>query len=75
MSNSIISIGLQGVLSGLARAADSVSRILDATGRGSDADMVDGIISLKQDELQIKASKKVIKTGEEMQDDILDILA
>ena len=75
MSDSIYSIGLRGIMQGLGGAVNhsvELSRAFSPEGGGEPAD---AIIGLKLDELQVKASAKVIKVAEKLDDSVLDILA
>ncbi|RMG41126.1 MAG: hypothetical protein D6719_09165 [Candidatus Dadabacteria bacterium] len=77
MIDDVISRGLQGVLTGqknAARHAEQVSRAFEP-GREAESDIVEGLVGLSQDKHQIEASAKVIKTGDELNNAILDILA
>jgi hypothetical protein len=75
MSNEIFQIGLSGIQRGLAGVAEKAERITRAFLPDSNEEPSDAIIGIKLDEFQTKASAKVIKTAEELQDSVLDILA
>lgn len=74
MVESIFSIGLRGMQTGLENAARDASRISQAFSPDSTEDPVGPAISLKADERQVQASANVIKIGQSMQDAILDIM-
>ena len=75
MVDSIVGIGLKGVLSGLERAAKAASEASQALSPNGSGDLVTPLVELKQAELQTKASAQVIKTGDELTQSVLDILA
>ena len=64
--------GIQKGLSGIAEKADRISRsFVSENGEGP----VNDIVGMKLDEFQVKASAKVIKTADELEKSVLDILA
>ena len=73
MSNSIMSIGLQGVMSGMARIGEVASRVADPANADSPA--VEDLVQLKTEQQSVSASAKVIKVGADLQQSVLDILA
>ncbi len=75
MSESIYSIGLKGIMQGLGSAANHSMELSKAYSPQGDGDPTDAIIGLKLDQLQVKASAQVIKSAENLDDTILDILA
>lgn len=75
MAESIVGIGLKGVLGGLERAAKAASEASQALSPNGSGDLVTPLVDLKQAELQTKASAKIIKTGDELTQSVLDILA
>lgn len=75
MVDSILANGLRGVKIGLesaARNAESLSTAFQENGSG---DPLTPAIGLTLDRMQIKASLSVIKTAEEIEKSVLDILA
>lgn len=75
MSNSIINTGLKGMQSGLESAAKHAEQVTRAFRPDSEEDQVEGLVGLKTDRVQVQASAKVVKTGDELNQAILDILA
>ena len=77
MSNSILSIGVQGVQAGLARAnlaaSDIVKAGLDDTGSGPG--LTSSLVELKAGEIAVKASAAVIKSADETMGTLIDIKA
>ncbi len=74
--SSIQNIGLQGMKQGFASAADNAEKITQAfTPDSSVSDPVEPIIGLEQAKRQVEASAKVIKVGNELDKEVLDILA
>jgi len=76
---SVLQSGFAGIQRGVRGAADAADKIAkvgaesnkdDATG-----DITDAAVGLKQNELQVKASAKVVKAGDDMLGSILDITA
>lgn len=75
MIDDIFARGLQGIQSGLSSAARYAQDASDAFGPNGDGDLAGPAIGLKLSELQVAASVKVIKTGDELNKSVLDILA
>ena len=75
MSNNIQNIGLKGIHEGMAKIAEKADRISKSFTSENSEDPTEDIIGMKLDENQVKASKKVIQTGNELDKSILDILA
>ncbi len=73
--DSVLGIGLRGLKNGFERLSDASSRITSAFRPESTEDPVKGIIDQKTADIQIKASAEVIKTAEELDKSILDIIA
>ncbi len=73
--SAIIKAGLQGVLSGIASAAQHAEEVSQAFTPESDKEPTAALIGLSQDTLQVKASAKVIKVGEEIDKAVIDLLA
>ncbi len=72
--------GLQSALSGIQRelrsAADNASKIANfQTEVERGGDLVEPIVDLKENLRQVKALRKVINITDEMQDEVLDIIA
>ncbi len=65
-------LGIQKGLSGIAEKADKISR---AYTPDSDIDVTSEIIGIKSDEFQVRANAVVIKTTDDLEKSILDILA
>ena len=74
-TGSIGQIGLQGVLDGIARAQDASSRIVSSGTGGNLDQIVQGIVDLKQAELQVKASARVIEADAQTHGTLIDVLA
>ena len=72
---SIESIGLQGVQSGLAKAAESAYKLSQSFQPESTSEPVDSIVALHQAKQQVEASAKIIKVGDQLNKSVLDILA
>lgn len=73
MIDKIFQSGLQGMLSGLERAslsADQASRAFQPDG---DGDLATPITELALSKVQVAASAKVIKTGDELSKTLLEI--
>ena len=75
MVDSISRIALKGIQTGMEKAAKSAERLTSAAAPNGSGDIAGPIVDLKQAEVQVKASEKVAKTGQELDDAILDILA
>ena len=76
MIGTILSNGLQGIQSSLKRAGELAARIASPNAiEASEDQFVSDVIELKQERNNLKANAIVIKTAEEMQDSLLDIIA
>lgn len=75
MVDSIILNGLRGVQMGQASAAENADRASKAFLPEGDGDLVTPLVGLATDKVQVEASAKVIKVGEDLDRTILDILA
>ncbi len=75
MTSDIKSIALQSVQRGLSGIAEKADRISKAFTPESSNEPTADIIGMKLDEFQVKASYKVLKTAEELEQTALDILA
>ena len=75
MVDSIYSIGLKGIMQGLANAAENSIELSKAYSPEGSGDPLGAIVGLKQAELQVKASSKVIQSAEKLDDAVLDIIA
>jgi flagellar basal body rod protein FlgG len=75
MIDKIFGLGLAGIHQALQESVQNVQRISGAFSDKGDGDLVSPIVDLKQNERQVEASTKVIKAGDRMLQDILDILA
>jgi hypothetical protein len=73
MSNSILSIGNQGIQSGLSRANQAASAI--ARGGDENGDLTTSMVDLKTSEIQVKASAAVVKSADDMIGTVIDIKA
>lgn len=75
--DSVAALGLMGVQKGLQDARQSAAQIASAEQLSSTnpVSMVDPLIALKQSEMQVAVSAKVIKTADEMVGTLLDELA
>ena len=73
MSNSVVSIGLRGVQASLAKIGELAGKISSSSEGG--VPEVEDLVQLKAESLSFKASAQVIKTGEELDETVLDILA
>jgi hypothetical protein len=73
MSNSILSIGNQGIQAGFNRANEAASAI--ARGGDESGDLTAPLVDLKASELQVKASAAVVKSADDMIGTLIDIKA
>ncbi len=73
MSNSLLSIGNQGIQAGFARANEAASAI--ARGGDANGDMAPPIVDLKTSEIQVKASAAVVRSADDMLGTLIDIEA
>ena len=73
--DSILKSGLEGIHRGLKGATENARKISEASDPDSGISLEEPLIGLKQDENQVKASAKVVKVAERLQDEILDIIA
>jgi hypothetical protein len=73
MSNSILSVGTQGMQAGFARAAEAASSI--ARGGDDQGDLTTSLVDLKASEVQVKASAAVVKSADDMIGTLIDIKA
>ena len=73
MINDILKAGLQGIQTGISRAAENAERVVRSFSPESEESPVEPLIALKQDENQVKASAKVIKVADELTKSVLDI--
>ncbi len=62
-------------MNGMQAAATDSARVITSFSEGSQEDPIIPLVSLKQDELQVKASAQVVKVGNEMTKAVLDIIA
>lgn len=60
---------------GLESAAKHASEVTQAFTPEGSGDPTEALVGMKLDEFQVAASAKVIKTGDELQKAILDIVA
>lgn len=75
MAESLSSIGMRGIQTGLSCAAQSASKVTSGFEGGSDAEVLDGALGLKAAKRQVEASARVVRTDAELQKSILAILA
>jgi hypothetical protein len=77
MIDSILSTAMNSINQATEKAYNNAQSISDATSPEymNDDALVTGIIGLKESETQVKASAKLIKVSQEMNDCILDIMA
>ena len=77
MSNSILSIGVQGVQAGFQRANEAATNIVKAGLEGGEdlSDLATSIVDLKVSEQIVKASAKVIKSADETLGTLIDTKA
>jgi hypothetical protein len=73
--NSVVASGLAGILRGMQSAATDSARVVTSFSPDSQEDPTRAMIDLQQDALQVKASAKVVKVGDEMTKTVLDLLA
>ena len=71
--DSIRQLGLQGIHSGLKQVEHSAANI--SKGFSSDSDLVEDVVGMKLGEHQVKASSKVLRVADKLQEAVLDILA
>jgi len=77
---SVLQTGITGIqrgVRGAADAADKIAKVGVDSNKKEDAtnDITTAAVSLKQNELQVKASAKVVKAGSDILGSILDIKA
>ena len=75
MADSVTAIGLKGVQDGLNKLAKHAQETTEAFSPESERDPIEPMIEMKQDMHQVRASHKVIQVGQELDDEVLDILA
>lgn len=81
ISHLVMSLAIQSALSGLQSASQKFERAASEIVRGGaqidgdDNDLVDGLVSLKEAEIEFKANAKVIGAIARTQGRLLDILA
>ena len=77
MSNSILSIGVQGVQAGFQRANEAATSIVRAGLESGDnlGDLAASIVDLKVSEQIVKASAAVIRTADETLGTLVDTRA
>ena len=78
MVDSIKTSALRGMQQGFENAAKDAQKInaaFSTENPNDNADPVEPMIALKLDQQQVKASAKVLKTADEMDKSVLDILA
>ena len=75
MANDIVGAGLRGILTGLTQAAQAAEDISTSFQPESTTDYTDAAISLIGAENQVKASRKVVEIGAELDKEVLSILA
>ena len=75
MANDIVGAGLRGIQLGLAQASQAAEDISTSFQPESTTDYTDAAISLIGAETQVKASRKVVEVGAEIEKEVLSILA
>lgn len=75
MIDDILARGLAGIQSGLSSAAGYAKQVSEAFGPNGDGDLAGPAIGLELSKVQVAASAKVIKVGDELNKSVLDILA
>ncbi len=73
--NGVSSAGLSGMLYGFTKVEQSSARVVQAFAPPSNEDGVQALADLKAAELQVRASAVVVKTAQEMESAVLDIIA
>lgn len=71
----IISTGLNGILDGYRRASESAERIVQAFASERAQDAFGALFDLQAARRQVEASAKVVKTGNQLLGNVLDIFA
>ena len=71
--NSVLSLGLQGMQSGIGRANQAAGQIARSGTNLENGDLATSILDLKIGEIQVKASASVIKTGDQLLGSLIDI--
>ncbi len=72
--NDISAIGLQGMIKGQENASRDASRVVNSFSGSSTEDVAAPLVDLQRDSLQVEASAKVVKLGNDMVGSILDLL-
>ena len=72
MSSSIVQIGLSGIQSAHARINEIASRVAN---QSADSTITDDLVQLRVESTQARASQKIVKVGQELDQLVLDILA
>lgn len=73
--DSALSTALNGIQRELKSAAENATKIANISSESSDGDLASPVLDLKEDLRQVKALRKVVNTTEEMQDEVLNIIA
>jgi len=73
--NSILSIGTQGLQAGIGRVNQAAGQVARLGNMSGSSDLATAVVDMKANELQVKASASVIKTGDEMLGTLIDIRA
>lgn len=76
---SVLQTGISGIQRGIRGAADAADKIartgVEPTDDTATTDIADAAVNLKQNELLVKASARVVKAADDMLGSILDITA
>ncbi len=71
----ILATGLDGIVRGSERVAESSARVAKAFSPPETSDGVAAIIELQLAAQQVRASAKIVNVGREVQDAILSVIA
>ena len=75
MIEKLYRVGLEGMQTGLSSAARNATKISNSFKNDSPSDLVDGVVGLALDEVQVRASARVVRVADELSKSVLDILA
>lgn len=73
--DSVIRTGLDGMQRGLSAASDASVRIVDSFRPESTESETNALLDLSLASLQVRASAKIVQTGDSLQGLLLDLLA
>ena len=68
-------LGIQRGLDGMRKDAAEIASADQLNNAGQDTDLVDSLISLKQNQIQVQASAKVVSAMDEVMGTIIDTRA